>query len=95
MRNKTNMNYQTALIKIQKLHKQFSSRYKIKHSELAYLINEMWSYDYPPDILEFTKQAEALSMEFDYNFSEDELQRIYEMDIKQAALYLSNYLKND
>ena len=89
------MKYFISLAKIQKLHKRFSARYKIKPSEMGYLINEMWSYNNPPDVLELTPQADALSHEFDYEFSEDELQALYNRDLKQAALYLSNYLRHD
>lgn len=87
------MKYEIALEKLKHLHKRFSARYKIKPNEMSFQINEMWSYNNPPDILLCTPQADALSKAFHFEFDEKTLILIYDLDLHQAALFLCNYLE--
>ena len=48
----------------------------------------LWSIKYPPDVLEGTKQLEAIEAEFEIEIAEDEAVEMYDMNLQEASEYI-------
>jgi hypothetical protein len=51
-----------------------------------------WSIKNPPDILEGTKQLEAIEAEFEIEITEDEAVEMYDMNLQEASEYIQKLI---
>ena len=52
----------------------------------------LWSIKNPPDILEGTKQFEAIEAEFEITIAEDEAVEMYDMNLQEASEYIQELI---
>ncbi len=86
------MTKQKILQELIKIHEKYSSkRYSDESSQMC----TMWSTDDPPDILEDTEPLEAICNMIDKNIDEDYAVELYDMTLKEAAVSLYAFLKEN
>ncbi len=52
----------------------------------------LWSIKNPPDVLEETKQLEAIEAEFEIEIAEDEAVEMYDMNLLEASEYIQQLI---
>lgn len=52
----------------------------------------LWSIKNPPDVLEGTKQLEAIEAEFEITIAEDEAVEMYDMNLQEASEYIQELI---
>ena len=86
------MTKQKILQELIKIHKRYSFK---KYSDESSQMCTLWSTDNPPDILEDTEPLEAICHTINKDIDEDYAVELYDITLKEAAMSLYNFLKED